>query len=600
MCGILISNYPDIKDFNLHLNTISHRGPDYQNFLKFDHIHFGHCRLKIIDLNDRSNQPFSNDKSILCFNGEIYNYKQLKLKYLKSEKFKTNSDTEVLFKLLEKYGIQIVSELDGIFAFSFYEKENKKLHLVRDFLGVKPLYYKLDEDFKVSVCSEIRGIRSIDPSISIDSNSVYEFLLNGFVYEPDTGITEIKKIPLGKILTIDFKRTTKYYTEYHPRTKITSFEKDLRSSINEQMVSDVPVGLFYSGGVDSSIILSESDRTIKPFILGSNKSQERNEGVSSDLKYGKLIAEKIGSDLNILESDIKESSFLQEIHQCVVGNEELIADHTFISSKELSREFRKTGHIVALSGMGADELFGGYNRYLAIKYYFLLELIKPFLGLMKKLKYLKKKVSRINSSLNEKNFLFTYSALIGPFAANEIDKYSDFSKEKSNYLDKLEKMIKGVNGSKFKKAMILDRYGFLSHNFIVADKSSMSESIEMRVPLVSNKLLKHSEKFTEQELIRGVKLKNPLKILLEKKIPKRFVNRRKRGFNPLLTNQINELFKDGSIFKELNEDSRVCQYLNYQFILSILQNHSNSYEDNTYKIYNLLTLEYWLKENINR
>lgn len=598
MCGILISNSSSITNFNENLEVIKHRGPDYQGFINYENFYFGHTRLKIIDIDNRSNQPFFDENSILCFNGEIYNYKSLKRKYFKSEVFTTESDTEVLFKLLTRFGIEIVSELDGMFAFVFYEKSEKKLHFTRDYLGIKPLYFTLSESFEFSICSEIKGITSIHENLSLESAALYEFLLNGFVHEPGTGFKNIQKAPLGKTTTIDFSKLTISQTEFKPSIKLESFHEDLKSSINEQLVSDVPVGLFFSGGVDSSLLLAECKKSIKPYILGSKQQQEKEEGVTSDNHYARLISNQIGTELNVLEADNSNLSFIQEIQECIRGNEELIADHTFISSKILSREFRKSGHIVALSGMGADELFAGYNRYLLIKFYYFIQFIKPFLFLLKRYNYFKKKVERLHSFLTEKDFVLKYSSLIGPFSAQEIAENSvyDFSKEKLLFLKKIKDLYNPENDSNLQKALKIDRKGFLAHNFTVADKSTMSESIEMRVPLTSNRLLLHSEKLQDTELIRRFRLKNILKTELAKVLSKKLVDRRKRGFNPILTYHIDNLITSGKIHDLIHSDSRVCRFISYDYIGRVVDDHSKKKKDNTYKLYNLIILEFWLEE----
>ncbi len=610
MCGIL--GY--ISDEDLHINKglreMKHRGPDSQGVYEFENLKFGHRRLSIIDLNEGANQPFVLEDNIIVFNGEVYNYKILK-EILKSEEgiiFKTQSDTEVLLHWLIYKGIDRVNEVEGMFSFAWLNKTSKKLYLVRDSLGIKPLYIYTNKE-KLIFSSEIKSIFSILPEAKkIDESCFAEYLLNGFIYEPETGFKNIRKIAQASYEVYNLYGElieTKKYWDIANITKIESSNKiiadEINKSIKEHLVSDVPVGLFFSGGVDSSIILTQTRNSILPITVKALDEDYKQAGITSDYEYARSIGEllKINVESISLDKFDGNEAFLNLVEEVAISNEELMADFTFQSSKVLSLKAKEKGFTVMLSGMGADEIFAGYPRYKLVKYDNLLRIFKPLVNVLgRKNKWMAKKVERFQNYFIAKDFSMKYTSLIGYFSEKEVIALLKSEKKLVKYKEKIDKMLNPVKHfSKLRKAMYLDYFGFLSHNFSVSDKSSMQGSIELRVPLATKKLYELSWNLTDNKLIDFFRFKKPLRNYLLNYLPKRIVGRKKSGFNPPMDNYINNL-GEKIIFDKYKENG-LFEYLDEKEVKNVIEKHFSKKTNNTFKLYQLLHFSYWLKNYAN-
>lgn len=614
MCGII--GYVSQREWNFDkaLHSLNHRGPDYQAHEVFEKnnlkIGLGHARLSIIDLTPQSNQPFCIDDGNfkIIFNGEIYNYKKLRTKLIKKYKidFKTNSDTEVLLQYYKIYGTEGFVDLEGMFAFAIFDKLNEELILARDQLGIKPVYYwkNVDGFFWSSELKALWNLTERKPNIS--KNVFTEFLSAGFIYEPNTGYENVFKIPPGHFIKISVKKYPKkikcnsYWSVTKKKISKKETIREISRSIKSHLVSDVPLGLFFSGGVDSTLLLSQINQNIKSFIVKSEEEEYKQAGFTSDYKYGKKIAELLKVDLEVISLSDKHNntdSLLDNISTLSKLSEEPISDYTFISSMQLSKVANEKGYKVMLSGLGADEIFAGYPRYQLIKYgdkfKYIFPFIKPF---FKYSKYLEKKAGRFESFYDSKGFCQKYNSLLTPFSRKEINllllektDFSDFDKKLSAILKKCPFK------SPLKKAMFLDLYGFLSHNFLVADKSSMQASIELRVPLATPILFEMCMNLPDENLMSIQKTKLLLKNILYKILPKNLIDRKKAGFNPPLDQKINDLGKDKILsFVKNNGLYGVIEESAFEYIVS---RHFDKVENNTFKIYQILYLSAWYFEN---
>ena len=607
MCGVLGSISINNLDYEKGIKSMEHRGPNFNDTFYYKNLTLSHSRLSIIDLDSKSNQPFTIGNHTLVFNGEIYNFLDLKeILIMDGHQFQTNGDTEVLLLWLIHKGIECINEVEGMFAFSWFNKTKKELILCRDSLGIKPLYVYEDNE-NLIFASEIKSIFALYPkSKKMDKSLIAEYLLNGFIYEPDTGFEKIRKLKPGSYEKYDLKRNLIIKKQYWELSKISNektknkskeINEEIKSSISRHLISDVPVGLFYSGGIDSSIILTETRSRIAPFTVRSSEDDYQEAGMTSDYSYALKIAEHLNLNINTIDLSNKETTnndFLKLIEEVAVGNEELMADFTFQSSKLLSQKVRDQGYIVMLSGMGADEIFAGYPRYMFVKYDYLFKIAKPILPFLKGVKSFSKKVDRYNNYFKGTDFISRYSSLIGYFSSKEVSLLLGSKSGIDKFKLKLNLIIKPVrNLCNLRKAMYLDFYGFLAHNFSVSDKSSMLASIEVRLPLATKRLYEITWGLKDNFLITLFRLKKPLRNFLINLIPKKLIDRKKAGFNAPLDLSINKLGR--KLILEVFLTNKLFSILDKHQVENIINNHFEGKSNNTYKIYQLLHLSYWIK-----
>ena len=619
MCGIVgyVSNKQIALDINL--DKLIHRGPDAFGEEKYcisgRHVGLGHTRLSILDLDNRANQPFISDNGrySLTYNGEIYNFIELREELvLEGFEFRTNSDTEVLMKAYEYYGSKLVDYLDGMFAFCIVDTLEGVAFLARDHLGIKPIYYHHNQDsHEFYFSSELKSLFVFEnvPK-KICKKSIAEFLFNGWLYEPDTGYSQVYKIPPGGCITIDIKSMRVNHDIYFDVSKT---EKDLdldldldlndiddlvSDSIFKQCRSDVPLGIFFSGGVDSTVIASKVDHAQ---CLSAKYKEEDiiNSGIGNDFLYSQQISTIL--DLSLTKVELEEEvGSADSIRDVVVHNEELLSDFTYKISEEISSLARKNGYKVMLSGMGADEMFGGYDRYKAVAYKKLYQLIAflmmPFKKHIKKIKTFDKKLDRFYAFVKEKDFCYSYSSLIGSFSREEIEELLIDTSGIEKYHKKINKYLNNVSDkTSYKKAFYLDLYGFLSHNFMVADKSSMQASIEMRVPLANKDILVKNFHRKDSDMFDFHSMKKDLKLMLKNLIPAKIINRRKTGFNPPMDGVINRIGEDK--IRQILSSESLGKYINTKNLDSLIVEHFHKEVNNTYKLWNLVYLSIWIEVN---
>lgn len=373
MCGI--NGFYSMNESNrnglIHLmnKALHHRGPDSSGFFEDKNVCLGHTRLSILDLTTFANQPFEDEGFALVYNGEVYNYEELAEKY--AFNCKTSSDTEVVFKGLKKFGVQFLEELNGMFAFAFYNKRTKKIILGRDRLGIKPLYLFKNKDY-FAFSSELKALKSVKAELggfTKNLNSINSFLHLGYIPKPLTIYNEVQKFPPGsygvfKNGKLDIQQfwspNEKIKEEVLTDELIAKNElKDLlSSSIEYRLKSDVPFGTFLSGGIDSStvsaIAQNVSQQQIKTFSIGFNNPK------FNEADFARNVAEHIGSDHHefmVTENDAKEL-----VGDMIKYYDEPFGDSSAIPTMLVSKLARQEV-TMTLSGDGGDELFHGYGFY---------------------------------------------------------------------------------------------------------------------------------------------------------------------------------------------------------------------------------------------
>ncbi len=385
MCGffqVIERNKPvDKKDFLNSLSSMQHRGPDAQGY-KFEkiqtptskiHMAFGHQRLSILDLDTRSDQPFLDDENILLFNGEIYNYKTIKEKYQKeSILYKTNSDTEVVAKSFSMKNFDDISEFNGMWALSFYEKESSNIFLSRDRYGKKPLFYYLDENI-FCVSSTIKAIKIyLNKNLKFNEKYLLNYLLFGDMFPTDTSSThfdDIKQILPGHNGSFNIHKweitQNKYFDAcsdiYQDDFSENNLVRLLKQSVELRLTSDRPIALLLSGGIDSSLILS----ILHHYGLHNNVTVFMGDtGRSDDYLYAKKCVEQLDIKAETIVSDYSSSAFDRFLQICLHHEKAFPFNGNAIAMSQMYEEVSKNNIPVILDGSGGDEIFGGYwERY---------------------------------------------------------------------------------------------------------------------------------------------------------------------------------------------------------------------------------------------
>jgi len=563
MCGFSGFTKPNYENKDKQLlekmmQPIKHRGPDSSSIHINDKIAMGHFRLSIIDING-GHQPCMDNDNYLLFNGEIYGYKEI-AKSLNKNKIhlRDNSDTEVLFQSLVNYGVEKTLDLiDGMFAFAFYEAKNDVLWLARDPLGEKPLYY-IHENSRTFFSSEVSGLSMINNEINKDA--LMQYLHLDYIPFDQSLIEGVYKVLPGQIIKIKNSQISKkqYFTRNQNKKSnidinqsIKKIDKLLIQSVKDRLIADVPVGVFLSGGIDSSLI-SYYAKKIKPDISCFTIKMEND--TYDESQYASLVANKLGIKHNIANfNDIEIISSLEDIEKKM---DEPLSDPSILPTYLLSK-FAKQYVKVALSGDGADELFAGYAPFKFINYLNLLTYIPKSIGgslssIMEKLPskdnymsyhFILKHVSRgFGWAPNQQVFRW-----MSPFSDKNIYKLlqKDFTEEylTHNSLDKIIPNRKNTEITNDLSEIFMQHY--LPNDILTkVDRSSMFNGLEVRSPFLSKSIVDFSLKLPNKLKINNRKTKLLLRVLSEKKLPKIIGERQKHGFAIPLAKMMRESLKE--------------------------------------------------------
>ena len=622
MCGILGYFGKNEKSFKekISLDIISHRGPDYSDSISKENYFLGHTRLSILDLSTNGNQPMicKDGKYGIIFNGEIYNHLDLRERELKNLEFKSTSDTETLLYGLIEYGVDFINKLNGIFAFSFYNFETKEFIIVRDQFGVKPLYYHLNEN-EICFSSESKALMSYLPQVTVNESALKNYL--NFLWSPGelTPVHEIKKLLPGHMVTgnSDNLKTieiTQYYQipfndafiENKPEQYfIDALEERLVAAVKRQMLADVPVGFFLSGGLDSSLIVAIArklypEKKIECYTI--NSPDVSKEGFTDDLNYAKKVADYLKVNLTIVEAN---SDILEFFDKIVYHLDEPQADPAPINVYNICNEAKKHGIKVLLGGTAGDDLFSGYRRHKALR----LESVFSSLPLFFR-KFLKKAVSGLNKQnpfIRRLSKLFKnidqpkLERMIGYFDWIDVNILNGLFLKENNFdhhsfFKKLTKVIPEKT-SDLNKMLFWELNTFLvDHNLNYTDKLSMATGLEVRVPFLDKELVEFSTKIPVGLKLKGNETKYILKKVAERYLPKEIIYRPKTGFGaPVREWIINDM--SPLIEKYLNkEDIEKRNIFNYKKVHELIENNKTGKIDASYTIWSLLAIESWMQQ----
>jgi len=591
--------------------SIIHRGPDEEGFYIDQQmgIGLGHRRLSIIDLKT-GKQPMSNttEDIWIVFNGEIYNFLELK-KELQSKgyHFRTSSDTEVIIYLYEENGEKAFTRLNGIFAFAIYDKRKRCVILARDHFGVKPLYYTFSNG-RLLFGSEMKTIFQ-DSSVKkeFDYEAFNSFLTFRYNPSPQTLFKNIKKLYPGHYLktTTEGNIELKSYWNYIPKTNIVISEKEaieeyqrlLKNAVHRQMISDVPVGLLLSGGVDSAIIgylmQEEALGRIKTFTIGFPGKGDYNE-----LKDSRKTANLIGSEHYDLT--ITQTEYLDFFYRSFYCTEEPIAETTvpalYYVSKLAAQHLK-----VVLAGQGADESLAGYHRYIGThyicKYVSVLQRLplKTIASLLPRNERLKRAAYTSQFSTELQRFLGVYT-IFTPTQKEHLVK-AHVKKLLHNADEALVERLYSQTGElkdSLSKILFIDTRMSLSDNLLLFnDKITMANSLEMRVPFLDIELVQFLESLPSSFKLKGVNRKYIHKKAVEKWLPKEIIYRKKRGFATPMDEWLQTDF--AKVAKKLlnAKDSACKKYFNLDFINTMIDQHQKRKENFQSHIFMLLSFELW-------
>lgn len=523
MCGIIGINEKNEPLVAESAGLFRYRGPDAFGIFSDENITLGHNRLSVVDLDHRSNQPMWDEarEIAVVFNGEIYNFKELKEKLSAKYNFRTSSDTEVLLYLFREYGEEMGRYLNGMYAFAIYDKNKKLIYLFRDHLGIKPLYYAYYDGVFV-FSSEMKGITHIlkekNIKLPLNQEGIDMYKVFGYVPSPNTLYKNIWKLEKSSFLVFDLeKKQIEKIVFFKPKIKeiraVKEFENAIEKAIINHLISDVPVGVFFSGGTDSSLIAS----ILHSRGVDLETFSVRMAGKNEDEKYFKKIANHLSLKSKVFDFGVKE---FDEIYCEIMNNlDEPLSDNSIFPTYFLSKQASRSVKVV-LSGEGGDEYFYGYPR-------------------SKTLFRLNSKARDFNITMLDRFYFATPSFFGKNYFFEKIFKmagrpisYYLIHMSPSRDLATLKEWKRAKEEFQRKNAssMEFDTVFYLENDLLrKTDFSTSCNSIEGRVPLLDSNIILNAPNFSGLHLAGGA-LKSLLKKFLSNHIPYELVYRGKSGF----------------------------------------------------------------------
>jgi asparagine synthase (glutamine-hydrolysing) len=651
MCGICGEIDFDNKNVRVEsvrtmCNVLAHRGPDDEGMvlLRGDQyleagdpksfpsvesgfeVAFGHRRLSIIDLSAAGHQPMCNEDATtwIVFNGEIYNFQEVRERLVKKgHLFKSKSDTEVILHAYEEWGVQCLNHFRGMFAFAIWDSKQKQLFMARDRLGKKPLLYAY-QNGHFAFASEIKALLQI-PGIErkVNATAIHQYLTYQYVPSPDTIFEGIKKLPPAHYLLYD--RNGNIRIERYWKLKFNSnhqtytdaqelgdrIRTELEESVNLRLISDVPLGAFLSGGVDSSLIVGImakfSEKPVKTFSIGFEEKD------FNELFYARLVSNHFATEHH--EFVVKPNA-IEILPKLVWYYNEPFADSSAIPTyyvANMTRDYVK----VVLTGDAGDENFAGYPRYLRSKYvsWFIRlpekvrrSLLPSFLRILSQSPWKRKTLNRLADFTETLSFHQgrNYAEQIKIFNQKEKDGVfsEDFSREVKG-TDPLDYLIKkyeeGDTDDLLEKLLYLDMITYLPEDLLVKmDIATMANSLEARVPFLDHKFMELVAAIPSHLKLKGTKSKFILKAAFKDFLPDTVFKRKKMGFGVPVSRWFRNELKDYIYGILLDPRTLNRGYFRREGIERLLNDHITLRYDHSTKIWALLFLEIWFRVFIDR
>lgn len=655
MCGITgFINSPNKKASLAILRrmnkTIVHRGPDDSGEKIIGNVALANRRLAVIDLTSGGHQPMRsfNKKIWITYNGEIYNFKELRSDLLKKGyKFRSTSDTEVIANLYQEYGLSAIKKLRGMFAFAIWDGEKRQLVLARDRFGIKPLYYYYKNGLLI-FGSEIKSILAhpqVKKSLDLKSLSLYFSIGFGVVPSPFTIFKNIKKLPPAHYAVFkNGKLSIKKYWHLE-KTELADISENeakeqllnlINQSVKSQLVSDVPLGAFLSGGIDSSLVVAlmtkHADQKPKTFTIGFDDPN------FDESKYAQKAAKYLNTNHHVQKFKIK--TLIETLPEIAKKIDEPLADASILPTYLLSKFTRKRV-TVALSGDGGDELFAGYPTYIAHKLnnilgfipvdflkasFVILEGAQRLIGSPPKSEgdsiapLQNDRLSLLNKLWLAKHspnlpFSFKLKRLISGWNKNLVEKHLNFigsialEKKPQLFTEKVNQEISSFDPAIewaekiFKKAknfdtqaklQFFDFYSYLSEQCLVkTDRASSFNSLEVRVPFLTKEIAEFAFSLPSSFKLKGFQLKYIFKKIAAEILPEEIINRPKKGFGIPIHKWLKTSLKKTLIEKLSKKPLEKQGLFNYQFIKQLIDEHLSGQADHRMVLWNLLMFQYW-------
>jgi asparagine synthase (glutamine-hydrolysing) len=559
MCGIIGVKSKAVSRENFEneiLISLKHRGPDFQSFEQIDNFFIGHTRLSIIDLSTAANQPMKSfdGNLILTFNGEIYNYLEIRKELEKrGYSFNSKSDTEVILNAYIEYGNDCFGLFEGMFAISIYQISENKLILVRDPVGIKPLYYFLDDDI-IAYSSEVRSFKQMLKNLEFNDDWKVYFLLFGYIPSPFTTYKNVFCVPPGSFIEIDCNTNEKEIFEFNSFQfsseickldgALDSVNKSVFDAVRSNLASDANIGIMLSGGIDSSLICLIANRF--PKINFKALSLRFESEYSLEERCQDLVAENLQVDFNYRVVTFKDFSDTKENFFKSLDQPTIDGLNTFFISQFAHEQDCK----VLLSGLGADELFGGYSTF---KYSIIIEYLKYipkiFLKLVARVtKSAKLEILSIDSNIKYSLFLRSI------FSFSDVEKLT--GKSRKEILDALDKVeSKHIKNSANKNIISSLEFQHYMRDQLLKDSDvfSMANSVELRVPFL-NKAVVNSAFSIRTNIKYLGKNKRVLTDAFKKLLPRDVVIQKKKGFGLPMTDWIQRYLNSGKTHYHFSEE----------------------------------------------
>tara|TARA_R110002096_G_scaffold126257_2_gene272842 strand:- start:742 stop:2553 length:1812 start_codon:yes stop_codon:yes gene_type:complete len=597
MCGIYLTNIKfEQQKIKSKLKSINYRGPDYTGVLKKDNLIFGHLRLSILDLEERSNQPMEFEGYTIVFNGEIYNFLDIKKELLKlGYKFDTTGDTEVILKAYKEWGEEMVPKLNGMFSFAIYDKKKNTIFCSRDRLGVKPFYYSW-KDGVFEICSQLRPLSE---NKTINEDAVSMFLDCTYIPSPYTIFKDVYKLPPGKNLIIDLSSKKKIIREYWNLKKVKKsilsyseavekVDELLTDAVKIRLQSDVPFGSFLSGGIDSAIVTSIASKIskdkIKTFSIGFDDPKYDESKVAA--QYAEILNTKHTETICKPEDILEMLPFLIKVY------DEPFADSSALPSLLLNKNTKQ--HVtMALSGDGGDESFLGYNHFDLVKKIEKLLIIpypiRWFISLFFFKNILGPRTQPLKRIFRAKT---KYNFIEGIFVG-----YNHLTlKRNHKWLSNFD-IFKNLSDNNLQKAADLNIKLWLENDSNVkVDRASMAFSVEVRSPFLDYRVIEFARTLPiSYRYLKGRK-KRILRDVLKKYIPEDVFDQPKKGFSVPIGSWIKNELKTEFDSTLTDEFLKQVPNLNINKFKGMYKDHMNNVSDYSSYIWRVYVLAKWYKE----